>query len=185
MSEQSNSQQTEDTIKREAVEGIDLDAMLDREVKLTGADLPAGSYPGVLFAFGAPFKMRTSEKFKKPGAPEYRVLFDLRFGLFDKGGDLVELTAMAGVPDGGEVNRRSNLYKYVKGLAPESFDKEGNFKPGLKLSALIGRTCILNVTINKKEFPQIEGISPPLDGAKYPDAETCKKELTGSQDVPF
>lgn len=181
----SDTNQTEEKkFVREEID-MDMDALLGSELKLTGADLPAGSYPGVLFAFSKPFLMPVGEKFKKPGQPEKRPVFDLRFGIFDKAGALVEVTLLAGIPDGGEVNRRSNLYKALKALAPDAFDNEGKMKPGNKLTSFLGKTCVVNIVLNKKEFPQVDGLAPPLAGAKYPDPEACKKELTGSQDVPF
>lgn len=182
MSEQ---KKDEEKFVREEIE-MDMDAMLDGELKLTGADLPAGSYPAVLFGFSKPFMMPVGAQFKKEGQPDKRPVMDLRFGLYDKAGSLVELTQLVGIPDGGEVNRRSNLYKALKALDPNAFDNEGKLKPGLKLRNFIGKTAVANVELNKKEFPQIASLGAPMAGVKYPDPEVCKKELTGSSDgIPF
>ena len=174
----------ENEVKREKSD-IKLEDVMGAPLKLTGADLPAASYGVVLFAFGTPFRMRQSEKFKKAGSPEFRDLFDLRFGLFDKGGSVVEQTYLCGIPDGGELNRRSNLYKALKALKPEKFDKEGNLTKGTSLKDFLGAVGIANIELNKDEWPQIKTISGPVDGAKYPTVEQCKELVEGSQGVPF
>lgn len=164
---------------------VSLDDVLGLEPKVTGADIPEGSYGTILFAFGAPFTLKQSEKFKKPGQSDVRTLFDLRFAVFDKSGGVQELTKMVGVPDGGEMNRKSNLYKYLKTLKPEKFDKEGNIIKGTKLKDFIGSVGVLSVGKNKEDWPEITAIGGPMDGAKYPSIEQCKELLAGSQGVPF
>jgi hypothetical protein len=164
---------------------VKLDDLMGNDLKLTGADIPAGSYGVILFGFSEPFRMKQSEKFKKEGSSEYRDLFDLRFGLFDKSGSVVEQTYLCGIPDGGELNRRSNLYKALKALGLEFFDKDGALRKGIKLKDFIGKVGVANIEQNKDEWPQIKTIGGPMDGAKYPTLEQCKELLTSSQNVPF
>jgi len=169
---------------------VNLDDILGAEIKLTGADLPPGSYPATLFGFGAPFRMKVTEQFKKEGGPEYKDNFDLRFGVVDKQGNLVEQTYMVGVPDGGEVNRKSNLFKALLALSngdPKVINEKGEVAKGLKLKSLIGRNCVLNIEKNKKDFPQVASVAQKLaaEGVKYPSLEECKKLLTSSEGVPF
>lgn len=178
---------SEDKEKREEVD-IKLDDIVGAEVKVTGADIPEGSYPATLFAFGQPFKVPVSDEFKKKDGPTHRIVFELRFGLFDKSGTIQELQYMVPVPEAGEVNRKSNLYKAMKSLAAgdtKYIDDQGNFTKGTKLTSFVGRNVVLGVKKNKKEWPQIESVAPKMDGAKYPSLEECKKLLTSSEDIPF
>lgn len=183
----SDEKQTEEQGRKKS--DVKLDDLLGGDLKLTGADLPDGSYPAILFGFSEPFEMKQSEKFKKEGQPAYRTLFDLRFGLRDKQGTIVELTYMVGIPDGGEVNRKSNLYKAIVALAAGDAKivdpKTGNLQPGIKLPLFVGRPCVLGVKKNAKEFPQIDTVAGPMDGAKYPTLEECKSLLTSSEGIPF
>jgi len=174
----------EKEVKREKSE-IKLEDLMGAPLKLTGADIPPGSYGVVLFGFSEPFRMKQSDKFKKKDSPECRDLFDLRFGLFDKSGSVVEQTYLCGIPDGGELNRRSNLYKAFKALRPEKFDKEGALVKGTTLKDFLGAVGVVNIEANKDEWPQIKSIGGPLDGAKYPTVEQCKELLTSSQGIPF
>lgn len=162
---------------------VKLADLLEGEVKATGADIPEGSYGCILFAFGEPFTLK-NEKFRKPGEPETRTLFDLRFAILDKQGGVAELTKMTGVPDGG-INRKSNLYKYLKALRPEKFTKEGDIIKGTKLKDFIGSIGVLGVGKNKDEWPEITSISGPADGVKCPTMEQCKELLSSSQGIPF
>ena len=174
----------ETEVKREKSD-VKLDDLMGAEMKLTGADIPPGSYGVILFGYSEPFRMKQSEKFKKKDSPEYRDLFDLRFGLFDKSGSVVEQTYLCGIPDGGELNRRSNLYKALKAIGLEFFDKEGSLRKGTKLSSFIGKVGVANIEANKDDWPQIKSLGGPMDGAKYPTLEQCKELLTSSQGVPF
>jgi hypothetical protein len=174
----------EKEVKREKSD-VKLDDLMGSDLKLTGADIPAGSYGVILFGFSEPFRMRQSDKFKKKDSPEFRDLFDLRFGLFDKSGSVVEQTYLCGIPDGGELNRRSNLYKALKAIGLEYFDKEGSLRKGTKLKDFIGKVGVANIEPNKDDWPQIKTIGGPLDGAKYPTLDQCKELLTSSPDVPF
>lgn len=165
---------------------VDLDALVGAELQATGAEIPDGSYGAVLFAFGKPFRLKQSEKFRKEGQPEFRDCFDLRFGLYDKDGNLAELTYLSGIPDGGKVNRRSNLFKALRAVGGETMiDKEGNFAKGVKLSSFLGKPCVLGVKKNKDEWPNIDSIAPPMAGVKVPSLDECKALLTSSQNVPF
>jgi len=186
-----NSTDTQKTDKEETRMQADvtLDDVLGGELKITGADLPDGSYPATLFGFGAPFKMKVTEQFRKEGGPEFKTNFELRFGLRDKQGALVEVAYMCGIPEGGEVNRRSNLWKGISALANGDAtlidEKNGVFMKGVKLTSFLGKTAVLNIKKNKKDFPQVESIGRPMDGVKYPTMEECKALLTSSQGIPF
>jgi len=172
--------------KREKAD-VNLDDILDAEVKVTGADIPEGSYPATLFGFGEPFKLAVSDKFKKKDGPTHRVVFELRFGLFDKTGTLQELQHMVPIPEGGEVNRKSNLYKSMKALAggdAKYIDENGNFTKGTKLTSFLGRNVVLGVKKNSKDWPQVETVASKMDGVKYPTLEECAT-LKASDNIPF
>ncbi len=160
----------------------------NQELRATGQDIPDGSYGATLFGFTEPFWMPVSEQFRKPGQPEKRLCFDARFGFYDKAGQLTELTYLMPVPDGGAANRKSNLYKVLKALSAgnvELINAEGNIPKGVKLASFVGRSGVLSVIKNKKDWPQISSVSPRMDGIKYPTVEECKANLKGSDGTPF
>lgn len=164
---------------------VDLDALMDAPLEATGSDVPDGSYPATLFGYTKPFKLEVAPQFRKPGGPTHKTVFEMRFGLLDQKGQLVELDKLVNVPDGGGANRKSNLYKALRSLAPEKFDEEGSFKKGVNLKSFIGQQCVLGVKKNKQDWPAVETINPRMAGAKYPTVDECREKLTGSQDIPF
>ncbi len=149
--------------------------VLDQETKTTGNDIPVGSYPATLYGFSEPFFVKTAEKFRKPGQPEKRLVFDAKFGIFDKTGQVTDITYLIPVPDGGKVNRKSNMYKMLSALAagnPELISTEGNIKA--KLPQFFGRNAVLSVEKNDQDWPTVRGVAPMMAGAKYPTLEDCK-----------
>lgn len=158
---------------------VNLDDVLNQEVKATGAEITEGSHPGVLFGFGQPFKL--SSNFGPP-----RDVFDLRFAMYDRNGVVAEVCILCPVPTGGELHRRSKMYKIAKALAngDASLMKGEDFVSGFKLTSLLGRPAILAVKKNAKDFPQVDSVNPPMAGAKFPTAEECKT-LASSPGVPF
>ena len=164
---------------------IQLDDLLDRPLEATGSDVPDGSYPATLFAYSRPFKLAMAPQFVKPGGPTHKTVFELRFGLYDQKGVLVELDKLVNVPEGGGANRKSNLYKALRSLAPDKFDDEGAFKKGTTLKSFLGLQCVLGVKKNKQDWPAVETINPRMAGAKYPAIEECQAKLTESEGIPF
>lgn len=165
-----------------------LDDITSAPLKTTGNEIPTGSYGSTLFGFGAPFRVKTAEKFRKPGQPETRVVFDARFGTFDKDGQLVELTYLLPVPDGGAANRKSNVYKMLKALAGSDtklIAENGNLVEGVTLKSFYGKTGVLAVEQNTEGWPQVKGVTARMEGIKYPTVEECQANLKGSDGVPF
>jgi hypothetical protein len=44
---------------------------------------------------------------------------------------------------------------------------------------------VLSVKLNSRDFPNVESISPWLEGAKCPTLEQCKDLTAGSESIPF
>lgn len=152
-----------------------IDDVMNAELKATGQDIVAGSYPATLFGFGAPFKLK--DNFAKPGQPQEKVVFDARFGVMDQSGQIVELTKLLPVVDGGMANRKSNVYKMLKALAagnPELMDTDGNIPKGVTLKRFIGQSGVLAVEQNKEGWPEVKGVNAKMAGLKYPTLEECK-----------
>jgi hypothetical protein len=170
-----------------------LEALMDAELKVTGADIPDGSYAAMLFEFSEPWSMdATKSKFYKDGDDKLKTVFHASFGLIDKAGILQRLDYMMPWPDGGGANRRSNFYKVLKNISvgKNLIKEDGNFAKGTKLSSFVGLTCMLGVKKNAKEFPQVDSVIAPVEGLKYPTLAACKdlpkNEMShGSDDVPF
>ena len=171
--------------KREAAD-IDVNALMDADLEVTGADIPEGAYPATLMGFSDAFKIPTSEKFRKPGQPEKRTVFEARFAVYDKQGSVQEVDYLLPIPEGGAANRKSNLYKMLRTLDPKRFTKEGAFTKGSNLKAFLGSNCVLNVKLNDKEWPQVDSIGSKIDELKYPTEKEYKPllEKAGS-DVSF
>src|SRR3989304_10124893 len=89
--------------------------VLGKELVATGQDIPEGSYPGILFAFGEPLWVKTADKFKKEGKPDERLVMDLHFGVRVKD-SMAAVSQLVPVPEGGASNKKSNLYKALREL---------------------------------------------------------------------
>jgi hypothetical protein len=164
--------------------------VLGKDLQATGQDIPEGSYPGVLFAFGEPFMLKVAEQFRKPGKADERAVMELWFGVRVKE-TMASVAYLVPVPEGGATNKRSNLYKALKALKgndPKFFDKEGNFAKGISLEKFLGATATIQVKKNAKDFPQVESLASPMDGVKYPaldDTKGLAEQLKASEDIPF
>lgn len=162
-----------------------LEEITGKAQKVTGTEVPEGTYPMTLYGYSEPFWLKTSEKFLKPGQPEKRLMIRAEFGLVLKTGQVESAGMMFQAPQ-GEIHRKSNAYKFVKTLAgsdPELMNDNGDVAASFTLKKLIGKRAMGSIKNNEKGFPQIEGLLPPIDGAKYPTLEECKS--LGSEDVPF
>lgn len=162
--------------------------VMNAPLRVTGNDIPAGSYGGVLFGFSEPFMIPVSEQFRKEGGPKERAVFEARFGVYVKG-KAEEVDYLIPVPDGGAANRRSNLYKMLRALGTGNnklLTDEG-FAEGVNMQAFIGCTGVVAVKHNAKDFPQIESVAPKMDGVKYPTLEECKglDAPASSEAIPF
>lgn len=163
--------------------------IINAKQKVTGNDVPEGTYPGTLYGYSDPFWLTTAERFRKPGQPEKRLMIRAEFGITLQKGGLESVGMMFPVPQ-GELHRKSNAYKFVKALAssdPEIMNANGDVSDSFTLARLIGKTAMLAVKNNEKGFPQVDGLLPPLDGGKYPSLEDCKPlaESGDSGKVPF
>lgn len=162
-----------------------LEDVVSKTQKVTGTEVPEGTYPGTLYGYSEPFWLKTSEKFLKPGQPEKRLMIRAEFGLRLKGGNVESAGMMFQVPQ-GEIHRKSNSYKFVKALASgdaELMNDKGDVAASFTLKKLIGKSAMIAVKNNDKGFPQVEGLLPPIDGANYPKLEECKD--LGSEGIPF
>lgn len=162
-----------------------LEDILSAKQKATGNEVPEGTYPGTLYGYSAPFWLEVSEKFRKPGKPDKKLMFRAEFGIRLKDGQVETVGMMLQVPD-GEIHKKSNNYKVVKALAagdPELINDKGDLAAGFTLKRLIGKNAMLEVKNNEKKFPQVENIAQPVDGLKYPTLEECKD--LGSEGIPF
>lgn len=162
-----------------------LDDVLNKPQKITGTEVPEGTYPGTLYGYSEPFWLAQSEKFKKPGQPDKKLMVRAEFGVRLKDGKVETTGMMFQVPQ-GEIHRKSNSYKFVKALAmgdAELMNADGDVAASFTLRKLIGKTAMVSVKNNDKGFPQVDGLLAPVDGAKYPTLEECKD--LGSEGVPF
>ena len=162
-----------------------LEDILDHKQKVTGTEVPEGTYPGTLYGYSEPFWLKTSEQYKKPGQPDKRLMIRAEFGITLKSGQVESAGMMFQVPQ-GEIHRKSNAYKFVKSLASgdaELMNDKGDVAASFTLKKLIGKAAMVAVKNNEKGFPQVDGLLPPIDGAKYPTLEECKD--LGSEGVPF
>jgi hypothetical protein len=164
-----------------------LEDVLNQPLKTTGSDIPEGSYPATLYKFGEPFEVdNTKGKFYREGQPKTRVVFEACFGIFDKSGKLESLDYLIPVPDGGAANKKSNLYKMLKGLATGTalMSSEGEFAAGTTLKSFVGTNGVVSVKKNDQDFANVSGVAPKMEGAKYPTIEECAT-LKGSDNIPF
>ena len=163
--------------------------LLDAPLRKTGADIPEGSYPGVLLEFGEPALVPVAEQFRKPGKPDQVLRMDVVFAIRIKGGGVERISGLVSVPEGGALNQRSNLYKYLKALRggdEKFFKKDGEIADGVSLRSFIGSPATVQVKRNKKDFPTLEAVAGPMDGMNYPTAEECKGlTIEPSDDIPF
>lgn len=156
---------------------VDLDNLLDGDATATGSDIAPGTYPGVLRGFSKPFLL-TSQFGTTTN-------FELQFVIRNKEGEPATVDYLCSVPENGpgNINIRSNLYKALKGLSGESFDKKGKFMKGVKLRSFVGKRAMVIVEKNDKDFPKIVAIAPEMDGLKYPTKKEIEALIGG--DVPF
>lgn len=177
--------------EKEAPTKSRLEAAMDQEIQVTGAEIPPGSYPAILVGFSEPWEMdNTKSKFRKEGDADTKTVFELEFALYDKEGVPALLESLCAFPDDGLANRRSTLYKTLKALATGSTlinEASGAFAKGTKLSSFVGKRCVLVVKKNDKDWPSVENIAPGMDGLKYPTMEEAKAipRAEKSGDVPF
>lgn len=174
--------------KEESTGNSELDAMMDAPLQASGNEIQAGSYPGILYKFGAPFDMdQTKSKFYRPGQPEKRKMFHAQFCVYDKNGVPAQLDYMIAFPTEGLANRRSNLFKMLKALSAKSdlVGKDGGFKKGTSLKSFIGLKAVLTVEMNEKDFPNVKNVGPEMDGVKYPTLKEAKELPAGSDNIPF
>lgn len=160
---------------------IDMNAPL----QTVGTDIPEGSYPGTFLGFG---EAKLLPSTFKPGTTEIRMPAETAIRLKDGSVEVVD--GLISPPDGGKVNRKSNLGKLLKVLAngdAKLWDKERDaLASGATLGMFVGKTCMVSVKMggSKKDFPTVGGYMMPVDGLKYPTGEECKA-VTGSEGVPF
>lgn len=170
---------------------VNLDDILNQEIKASGADILPGSYGGTLIGFGKPFMLKVSEKFRKPGQPDKRLVFEAIFVVYDKKDALQAIEYLTPVPDRGLTNRKSNVYKLLRALATgtDKMDKDGNWKTGTKLADFIGLPGVLDVQQNEKEWPVVKGVAPAMAGVKYPELKAAqdwyKSQKSDDSDIPF
>jgi hypothetical protein len=151
-----------------------------------GTDIPEGTYPGTFVGFG---EAKLLDSTFKPGTKELRMPAEVVIRL--KSGACEQVDGLISPPDGGKVNRKSNLGKLLKTLANGDTKlwntAEDKLQEGVTLGAFVGRTCMVAIKMGgqKKDFPTIGGYMQPVDGLKYPTAEECKAASGGSEGVPF
>lgn len=165
-----------------------LDELMNAPLKATGGDVPPGSYGGVLFGFSEPIEMdATKSKFYKQGQPAVKLMFEASFGILDKTGGATFVELFMPFPDGGAANRKSTLYKTLKALATGTslMDADGNFSKGTTLKSFVGLKAVLTVKNNDREFPNVESVAPPIEGARYPTMEQLKAIPMESDNIPF
>jgi hypothetical protein len=165
-------------------EATKLASILNAPLHQTGLDIPEGSYPGTLFGFGEPTMIPVAEQFRKPGGPTATLKFEMRFGLRVKD-SVQEVAYLVPVPEGGSVNRRSNLFKACRGMRPDLFNHEGAFNPGVTLQSFVGSGATVQVKKNKKDFPQVEAVAAPMQGVVCPTIEECAVLAASSDGIPF
>jgi hypothetical protein len=161
---------------------------IDMNAPLTtvGTDIPEGTYPGTFTGFG---EAKLLESSFKPGTKELRMPAEVVIRL--KSGDCETVDGLISPPDGGKVNRKSNLGKLLKCLAngdAKLWDQAGDkLVAGVTLGAFIGRPVMVAIKMGgqKKDFPTIGGFMAPVDGLKFPTAEECKALTGSSEGVPF
>lgn len=160
--------------------------VMNAPLRVTGNDVPAGSYGGILFGFSEPFMLAVSEKFRKEGGPTHRAVFEARFGVNVKD-KMEEVDYLIPVPDGGAANRRSNLYKMLRalGTGDDKLLSGDGFAQNVNMQSFIGKTGTVVVKKNEKDFPQVESVAPPMAGVKFPTLEECKGLTSGSDGIPF
>lgn len=162
-----------------------LEDVVNKTQKVTGTEVPEGTYPGTLYGYSEPFWLNQSEKFKKPGQPDKKLMVRAEFGVRLKDGKVETSGMMFQVPN-GEIHRKSNSYKFVKALAlgdAELMNEKGDVSASFTLKKLIGKQAMVSVKNNEKGFPQVDGLLAPVDGAKYPTLEECK--ALESEGIPF
>lgn len=152
----------------------------------TGADIPPGTYPAAFRGFGEATWMKSS--FGKDGEDKEQLRMPAEFAIRIKDGSIEVIDGLVGPPDGGKVNRKSNMHKLLKALAngdPKLWDSATDgVAAGVSLGAFRGRPCMIAVKHGgkNKDFPTVESYMAPVDGAKYPSEEEMKKL---GEDAPF
>lgn len=159
---------------------------MDEALVTVGTDIPEGSYPGTFVRFG---EAKYMDSGFKPGEQQLRMPAEVVIRLKDGSCELVD--GLVGPPDGGKVNRKSNLGKLLKVLAngdTKLWDKEKDaLAAGVKLSDFKGRPCMVAIKMggSKKDFPTIGGYMMPMDGVSYPTGDECKAAVGSSEGLPF
>jgi len=161
---------------------IDMNASLST----VGTDIPEGTYPGTFSGFGEAKYLPSSFK---PDQPQLRMPAEVVIRLKD--GSCEQVDGLVGPPDGGRVNRKSNLGKLLKVLAngdAKLWDKDKDaLAAGVKLSDFVGRPVMVAIKLggSNKDFPTIGGYMSPVDGLKYPTADEVKASAGSSEGIPF
>lgn len=161
-------------------------APIDMNAPLTtvGTDIPVGTYAATFMGFG---EAKSLPSQFKPGMMEIRM--PAEFAIRIKDGSCEPVDGLISPPDGGKVNRKSNMGKLLKVLAngdAKLWDKDKDaLVSGVKLADFVGRACMVAIKMGgkKNDFPTIEGYMAPVDGLKYPTADEVKALAGG--DVPF
>lgn len=163
--------------------------ILNAPLRATGVEIPEGSYPGVLLGFSDARRVPIAEKFRKANGPSDRLCFDANYVIRIKDGSCQLVSYLLPVPEGGATNKKSNLYKMLRALAagrPGLMTDDG-FASGVTLESFLGASATVSIA-RKGDWSNIEGISSPLDGAKYPTDEelkVLKSSAADSGDIPF
>lgn len=153
-----------------------------KPLESSGKDIPPGTYAALLVGYGEPFELKSAEQY----GGDWRTMFDIRFAIVLEDGTFEGIRHMVGVPDGGKVNIKSNLFKVLKAVGSEFITDEGKLKEGVTLDSFIGKTAMLGVGKNKKDFPKVESVSAPMKGAKFPKMSDVKDlKFEESENVPF
>jgi hypothetical protein len=159
---------------------------MDAPLVTVGTDIPEGTYAGTFVGFG---EAKLLESTFKPGTKELRMPAEVAIRLKDGSVEVVD--GLISPPDGGKVNRKSNLGKLLKVLANGDttlWDTAGDkLQAGVTLGKFVGRTCMVAIKMGgqKKDFPTIGGYMAPVDGLKYPTADEVKAATAASEGVPF
>lgn len=167
------------------------DDIFNKPLKKTGVEIPDGNYPVTLIGYSEPFILEVADEYKKKGKPTERQVFDMKFAVrvkSSKGPETHLVKYLVPVPANGMSSVKSNLYKCLKAIGANFFDKEGSFKDAVTLKSFVGANGVAQIELNAKGFNKIAAVTGPIEGLSYPievDYKNLIDEMDGDGTAPF
>lgn len=152
----------------------------------TGDSLKPGTYPGRFVKFGEPFIIESQ-------FGEQEVL-KAYFVVRRDDGSVQATNRLLSTPKRGVIHKMSKLYKTLRALDNGSgkyVDEDGAIASGFKFASVTQDPCMVEVELNKNDFPNVANISRPVKGVEFPATEELEslmeedEQAFDDSDIPF